>query len=155
MEIKEIMCATPTWMPENATIQDAAKKMLELDCGFIPVGNGEKLCGIVTDRDIATRATAQGLPVTTPVSQIMTSKVLYCFETDSTQDIARNMSDNQVRRLVVLNNPQDKKLCGVVSVSDIVTANKTEATVAYDLIKCVSTQSNKNNQSSETQSKAA
>lgn len=154
MQIKDIMSDQPTYLPKNYTIQQAAQKMLEIDCGFIPVGDGEKLCGIVTDRDIATRAIARGLPPTTQLSEIMSEKVLYCFETDTTQDVAKNMCDNQVRRLIVLNNPQDKKLCGVVSLSDIVTANKTEAATAHQLIKSVSTQSTQNNQST-TQQKAA
>ncbi len=145
--IKSIMCTSPTWLPTNATIQQAAQKMLELDCGFIPVGSGEKLTGIITDRDIATRATAKNLPASTSVEQIMSKQVLYCYETDNTQDVAKNMSDNQVRRLIVLNNDKDKKLVGVVSISNIVTANKTDATTSSELIRCVSTQSSKNNQS--------
>ena len=132
------MCTSPTWLPATATIQEAAQKMSELDCGFIPVGSGEKLQGIVTDRDIATRATAKGLAPTTKLSEILSPKVLYCYETDSTSDVARNMADNQVRRLVVLTNATDKKLSGIVSVSDIVTANKTEASTASELIKSVS-----------------
>jgi CBS domain-containing protein len=145
--IKSIMCTSPTWLPTNATIQQAAQKMLELDCGFIPVGTNDKLTGIITDRDIATRATAKNLPASTSVEQIMSKQVLYCYETDNTQDVAKNMSDNQVRRLIVLNNDKDKKLVGIVSISDIVTANKTDATTSSELIKCVSTQSSKNNQS--------
>ena len=140
-KIKEIMCTSPTWLPTTATIQEAAQKMQALDCGFIPVGNGEKLQGVVTDRDITTRATAKGLAATTKLSEILSKKVLYCFETDLTSDVARNMADNQVRRLVVLNNTTDKKLVGIVSVCDIVTANKTEASTASELIKSVSASS--------------
>lgn len=146
-KIKDIMCKDPTWLPADATIQQAAQKMTELDCGFIPVGNGEKLQGIVTDRDIATRATAKGLAPTTKLSDIMSSKVLYCFQDDATSDVARNMADNQVRRLIVLDSPSTKKFCGVVAVSDIVTANKTEAGTASELIKCVSKPSAKNSRS--------
>jgi signal-transduction protein with cAMP-binding, CBS, and nucleotidyltransferase domain len=137
--IKDIMCTSPSWLPQTATIQEAAAKMAELDCGFIPVGEKEKLVGIVTDRDIALRATAKGLPPTTKVSEIMTSKVLYCYETDTTSDVVKNMGDNQVRRLVVLSNSSDKKLTGIVSVCDVVTSNKTEATTCHNLMKSVST----------------
>jgi len=149
--IKDIMCTSPTWLPKTATIQEAAAKMAELDCGFIPVGEKEKLVGIVTDRDIALRATAKGLPATTPVSEVMTSKVLYCYETDTTSDVVKNMGDNQVRRLVVLTNATDKKLSGVVSVCDVVTSNKTEATTCHNLMKSVSTPTS----SKTTKSKAA
>lgn len=155
MNIKDIMCKSPTYLPKDATIQEAATKMLEIDCGFIPVGNGDKLCGIVTDRDIATRAIAKGLGPQTKLSEVMSEKVLYCYETQSTEEVAKNMCDNQIRRLVVLNNPQDKKLCGVVSVSDIVTANQTQESTSCKLIKSVSTQSTQNNQSSQQQSRAA
>lgn len=137
-KIKDIMCTSPSWVSENTTIQEAAQKMQELDCGFIPVGNGEKLTGIVTDRDITLRATAKGLPATTKVTDILSSKVLYCFETDATTDVARNMADNQVRRLIVLNNSTEKKMVGIVAICDIVTANKTENSTASELIKCVS-----------------
>ena len=152
--IKDIMCTSPTWLPSDATVQDAAQKMKELDCGFIPVGSGNKLQGIVTDRDITIRATAQGLSPLTPVSEIMSGKVLYCFETDRTSDVARNMADNQIRRLIVLDNSTSKKLVGVVSVCDIVTANKTEASTSSELIKCVSKPSN-NSASANKKSKAA
>jgi CBS domain-containing protein len=150
-KIKDIMCATPTWLPTTATIQEAAAKMAELDCGFIPVGEKDKLAGVITDRDIATRATAKGLPATTPVSEIMSSKVLYCYETDSTTDVASNMATNQVRRLVVLTNATDKKLAGIVSVCDVVTANTTEASTCHALLKGVSSSSS----SANSKSKAA
>lgn len=155
MKIKEIMSKDACYLPSDATLQQAAQKMLELDCGFIPVGKGEKLCGIVTDRDIATRGTAKGLAPTAKVTEVMSEKVLYCFQDQETQEVAENMADNQVRRLIVLTNPTDKKLCGVVSVCDIVTANKTQADAAGELIKCVSKQSSKNNQSTAAKTKAA
>lgn len=138
MQIKDIMCDECCFILHTATLREAAQKMKELDCGCIPVGKDEKLCGIVTDRDIAIRATAKGLGPDTKVSEIMTEKVLYCFETDNIQDVAANMSDNQVRRLIVLNNSKDKKLCGIVSVCDIVTADKTKEDTAGTLIRGIS-----------------
>lgn len=114
------MTPNPTWLPTTATIQQAAQKMQELNCGFIPVGENEKLTGVITDRDIATRAVAQGKGPNTPVTEVFSDKVFYCLETDTLDDVAQNMRDQQIRRLVVLNNKQDKKLVGVVSVCDLV-----------------------------------
>lgn len=138
MQIKDIMCDDCCYISDTATLREAAQKMEELDCGCIPVGKDDKLCGIVTDRDMAIRAIAKGLSPDTKVSEIMTKKVLYCFETDNVQDVAANMSNNQVRRLIVLNNAQDKKLCGIVAVSDIVTADNTKENTAGSLIRGIS-----------------
>jgi CBS domain-containing protein len=120
MQIKNVMTQNPTWLPTSATIQDAAQKMKELNCGFIPVGENEKLTGVITDRDIATRAVAQGKPGNTPVTEIFSDKVLYCLETDTVDSVVKNMQEQQVRRLIVLNNKSDKKLVGVVSICDLV-----------------------------------
>lgn len=136
--IKDIMCCTPTYIAPTATIQQAAQKMQELNCGFLPVGENDKLTGVVTDRDIATRACAQGYACDTAVSKIISSKVLYCYETDSIETVAQNMAENQVRRLVVLNNKDAKRLVGVVSVCDIATATSTKAQTSHTLISGVS-----------------
>lgn len=155
MKIKDVMSKECQFVPHNATLQQAAQKMQELDCGFIPVGKDNKLCGVITDRDIAVRAVAQNLANDTPVSQIMSEQVLYCFETDDVNQIATNMTENRVRRLVVLDNKKDKKLCGVVSICDIVNANRTEAETSSKLIRGVSQQGGKNSQSANKGSKAA
>ena len=144
MQIKSVMTTTPTWLPTTATIQEAAQKMQQLNCGFMPVGENDKLTGIVTDRDIALRAVAANKSATTAVTEIMTTKVLYCYETDTVDTVAKNMQDQQVRRLIVLNNETDKKLVGIVSVCDLVT--KAQDTTNSNLIKGISqgqgTQSN-------------
>lgn len=136
MQIKNLMTNSPTWLPTHATIQDAAQKMQQLDCGFIPVGEKDKLVGIVTDRDIALRGVAKGKAYNTPVTEIMTTKVLYCYETDTVDSVAQNMQEQQVRRLIVLNNANDKKLVGVVSVCDLV--QKAQDNTNSQLIKGVS-----------------
>lgn len=156
MKIKDIMTENCCFVPHTATLQEAAQKMAEMDCGFMPVGKNDKLCGIVTDRDIAIRAVAKNLATDTAVSKIMSDKVLYCLETDSVNDIARNMSENRVRRLVVLNNAKDKKLSGIVSICDIVTAQNTESSTAHQLIQGVSRNNNsRNSKTGKNPSKAA
>lgn len=144
MKIKDVMTASPQFLPSTATLQEAAQKMIDLDCGFLPIGDGKKLIGTLTDRDITIRATAKGLPASTKVSEVMTKKVFYCAETDTTEAIAQNMAENEVRRLVVLNNRTEKKLTGVVSLADIINANTTKAATAFDLIKGVSSPSTQN-----------
>lgn len=138
MQIREIMSTKPEIITPQTTLQEAAEKMRELDCGFLPVGANDRLQGMVTDRDIAIRAIAEGRdPKETPVSEIMTEKVLYCFEEDDLRDAARSMKEQQVRRLVVLNNRQDKRLTGVVSLGDIATRCGDEK-LAGDITEAVS-----------------
>jgi CBS domain-containing protein len=136
MQVKSVMTTNPTWLPTNATIQQAAQKMQELNCGFIPVGENEKLTGVITDRDIATRAVAKGKSADTPVTEIYSDKVLYCLETDTIDDVVQNMKEQQIRRLIVLNNKKDKKLVGVVSICDLV--QKAQDDTNSQLIKGVS-----------------
>lgn len=123
MKVKDIMSENPTYIAPSTTLKEAAKKMESLDCGFLVIGDDQKdkLCGVVTDRDITIRAVAKGLdPETTKVEDVQTEKVLYCFEGDSVEDTADNMHDNQVYRLIVLNNADEKRLRGVVTLGDIV-----------------------------------
>ena len=118
MKIAEVMTRDPEWINPEATIEDAACMMRGLDTGFLPVGDGRRFQGILTDRDITIRAVAEGLDATTaPVEGVMTPSVIYCYEDQDIQRAADLMAENQVRRLIVLN--RDKKLTGVVSLGDL------------------------------------
>jgi len=119
MLVKEVMtpgveCARP-----NDTIAYAADRMKALDVGSLPVcGEGDKLVGTVTDRDITTRATAQSHdPAVTRVADVMTPNVSWVFEDQTVEEAGRLMKANQVRRLVVLG--RDKQLAGIVSLGDL------------------------------------
>src|SRR5687768_1473116 len=101
----------------DQTIQDAARKMSDIDAGVMPVGDNDRLVGMITDRDIAVRAIARGKGPQTPVRDVMTSDVKYCFDDEDTDEVARNMGDEQVRRLPVVN--RDKRLVGILSLGDI------------------------------------
>jgi CBS domain-containing protein len=118
MKLAEIMSPDPEWIRPETSVEDAACKMRELDTGFILIGDGDRLQGILTDRDIAIRAVAEGLDTaTTPVEDVMTPTVIYCFDDQDVRKAADLMAEKQVRRLVVLN--REKKLTGIVSLGDI------------------------------------
>jgi CBS domain-containing protein/rhodanese-related sulfurtransferase len=120
MRVSEIMTTNPVKISMNATIREAAQKMEELDCGFLPVGSGDNLEGVVTDRDIVVRAVAKGKsPDVATVGEALTDSVLYCFENDDVREAAERMKEEQVYRLLVLNNERDKRLRGVVTLGDI------------------------------------
>lgn len=122
MKIRDIMTRDVEYISANTPLKDAAETMERLDTGFLPIGNSpqDKLLGVVTDRDITVRGVAKGLdPASTPVDQVKTDRVLYCFEEDEATDAARNMGEQEVYRLVVLDNERDKRLSGVVSLADI------------------------------------
>jgi CBS domain-containing protein len=100
------------------TIQQVACVMAEADAGVLPVGENDRLVGMVTDRDIAVRGVAQGKGLDTPVREVMTPDVQYCFEDEDLDTVARRMGEQQVRRLPVMN--RDKRLVGILSLGDIV-----------------------------------
>jgi CBS domain-containing protein len=123
MQVRELMTDKPKFVPGTTTLQEAAQKMRELDTGFLPVADEreQKLSGVVTDRDITVRAVADGLdPAKTTVADIQSDRVLYCFRDDDVEEAARRMQAKQVYRLVVLDDRDNKKMCGVISLGDIV-----------------------------------
>jgi CBS domain-containing protein len=117
MKVSEVMTRDVQLIEPTQTIRDAARMMAELDAGILPVREGDRLVGMITDRDIAVRAVAEGKGPDTPVREVMTDDVKYCYEDDDTEDVARNMADIQVRRLPVL--ARDKRLVGIISLGDL------------------------------------
>jgi CBS domain-containing protein len=110
---REVRVATP-----GQSIRDVAKIMAEIDAGAMPVGENDRLVGMITDRDIAIRGVALGKGPDTPVREVMTTEqVLYCYEDDELDKVAKNMGDEKVRRLPVVN--KDKRLVGIVSIGNI------------------------------------
>ena len=118
MKISEIMTPDPELIDPTASIRDAAQRMKNEDIGALPVGENDRLIGMVTDRDITMRAVAEDRqPSSTSVREVMSEKIYYCFEDDAVEDAAKCMAENQVRRLPILN--RDKRLTGIVSLADI------------------------------------
>ena len=123
MQLKDVMTRDVEVVHPNATLEEAAAKMDSLDVGPLPVCDGNRLVGMVTDRDITVRATAAGKdPRTTPVREVMTDNVVHCFDDDDTNEAARLMEEQQIRRLVVLD--RDKRLVGIVSLGDLAVATQ-------------------------------
>jgi CBS domain-containing protein len=117
MKVSEAMTRDVQIANPQETIQQAAKMMASLDAGALPVGDNDRLVGMITDRDIAIRGVASGKGPDAKVRDVMTQDVKYCFEDQDVQEITRNMSDIQVRRLPVLN--REKRLVGILSLGDI------------------------------------
>ncbi len=117
MRVAEAMTRDVRIANPDQSIYDAACLMAECDAGAIPVGENDRLVGMITDRDIAVRAVAAGKGPNTPVREVMTKEVKYCFDDEDLEHVAKNMADIRVRRLPVVN--RDKRLVGIVSLGDI------------------------------------
>ena len=133
MRVSEAMTREVRVANPGQSIRDVAKIMAEIDAGAMPVGDNDRLVGMITDRDIAIRAVAQGKGPDTPVRDVMsTEQVLYCYEDEELDHVAKNMSEQQVRRLPVVS--RDKRLVGIVSLGNIA---QTEARSASKAVRGV------------------
>ncbi|HET9550405.1 MAG TPA: CBS domain-containing protein [Candidatus Binatia bacterium] len=118
MELRDIMTRNVEVVNGNASLKEAATKMKKLDVGLIPVCDGDRLKGLLTDRDITIRATANGRdPSKTKVNEVMSTDIAYCLEDQAVDEAVILMEARQIRRLPILN--QDKQLVGIVSLADI------------------------------------
>jgi len=118
MQVKDVMTRGAECTRPDATLREAAERMKGLDVGSLPVCENDRLVGMITDRDITVRATAESLPpLLGRVRDVMTPDLIYCFEDEDVAEAARLMEEHQVRRLVVLN--RDKRLVGIVSLGDL------------------------------------
>jgi CBS domain-containing protein len=121
MQLKEFVNPHVETVQCDDTLQRAAEKMRELDVGSLPVCEGDQLVGMITDRDITIRAVAKGSdPAAATVREVMTPEVLWCFENEEVEEAARIMQENQVRRILVLN--EAKELVGITSLGELATA---------------------------------
>nr|WP_032100945.1 CBS domain-containing protein [Anoxybacillus suryakundensis] len=116
--VESIMTRQVATVKPDQSVQEAAQLMNEHNVGAIPVVENGKVKGMITDRDIALRTTAQGLAPSTPVSQVMTSNVVTGTPNMSVNEAAKVMAKNQIRRLPIV---QNNALCGIVALGDIAT----------------------------------
>ena len=134
MKVSEAMTKDVRVVNPDDTIRKAARTMASIDAGVLPVGENDRLIGMITDRDIAIRGIANGKGPKAKVRDVMTEDVKYCFDDQEIEEVTRNMADIQVRRLPVLN--RDKRLVGILSLGDIATSRDGKA--ASDALRGIS-----------------
>ncbi len=121
MRISDIMTKNPTYITPDVSVQTAARMMSMLNCGALLIAEDDRLCGFLTDRDIALRCVAEGKNIgETCVGEVMTHKVLYCYEDETPEAVADNMYRNNIVRLAVLD--RKKRLRGIITHGDIARA---------------------------------
>lgn len=117
MRVSECMTRDVRMANPDDTAAEAATRMAELDAGILPVSENDRLVGMITDRDIAIRGVAMSLGPDAKVRDLMSTEVLYCYDDEDVDDVLRNMSQQQIRRLPVLD--RNKRLVGIVSLADL------------------------------------
>jgi len=118
MKVSEVMTRDPEVIRADETVLKAAETLARKNVGALPVAKGERLIGMITDRDIVVRVVANGRdPGKTRVEEILSPEPKYCYEDEDVQHVAENMHELWVRRLPVMN--RDKRLVGIVSIEDI------------------------------------
>jgi len=134
MKVSEVMTTDVQTVSPDQTAREAASFMLRAEAGSIPVTEGERVVGMITDRDIAVRGVAEGRGPDTPVRELMSDGIICARENDDVEEVARRMSQEQVRRLPVLD--ENDRLCGIVSLGDL--ARETEDECAHAALEGVS-----------------
>ena len=134
MKVSEVMTRDVQTVRPDQTAREAARFMLRADAGSIPVTEGDRLVGMITDRDIAVRGVAEGHGPDTPVRDLMTNDMITAREDDDIDDVASKMSEAQVRRLPVIDDQE--RLCGIVSLGDL--ARETGGEEAHEAFEGVS-----------------
>lgn len=117
MRVSEAMTRNVSIASPEHTIQEAARMMADIDAGVLPVGDNDRLVGMITDRDIAVRAVAAGQGPDARVGDVMTRDICYCFEDEDLDDVAHNLGEQQIRRIPVVD--RNKRLVGILSLGDV------------------------------------
>src|SRR6266566_3065646 len=142
MQVQEIMCANVHMADPNMTIREAAGRMRANNIGALPIGENDRLIGMVTDRDIVVRAIAENRsPADTTVREVMSKGICYCFEDDDIARAAQVMAKYQVRRLPVVD--RNKRLVGFVALADL---GRSEHAAAQGALKGISEPTDKERQ---------
>ena len=142
MRISEVMTREVETVRPDQTAREAATFMLNADAGSIPVTEGDRLIGMITDRDIAVRGVARGHGPDTPVRELMTSGLVCAHIDDNVEDVATRMSEAQVRRLPVID--ESEKLVGIVSLGDL--SRETDGETAHHALEGVSAEGGQHQQ---------
>jgi CBS domain-containing protein len=137
MNVSDCMTVKIEIASPRQTLRDAAQAMRKNETGILPVGENDRLTGMITDRDMVVRAIAEGKGPETPIAEVMTAEVIYCFEDDDLDTAATKMSDSQVRRLPVLN--RAKRLVGMISLGDLSQASNEEGQLSAEALTGIAT----------------
>jgi len=128
MQVREVMTREVCVISPDDTIERAAQLMGQIDAGVLPVRENDRLVGMITDRDIAVRGVAEGCGPSAKVRDVMSQEVKYCFDDADADDVLENMAEIQIRRMPVVNH--DKRLVGIVSITDIAKEEERDAGAA-------------------------
>jgi CBS domain-containing protein len=118
MKVKDVMHHGVTWVEPGTPIREVARRMRNDDIGSIPVGENDRLIGMVTDRDIICRGIADGADIDGLTARdVMSKPIVYCRADDELEHAIRIMEKNKIRRLPVID--KDKRLTGMLALGDI------------------------------------
>jgi CBS domain-containing protein len=138
MEVRQIMSSDVERIAPDTTLQEAAMRMKMRDVGFLPVCEGDRVLGTLTDRDIIIRGVTRGVDVRqTSASDVMSKDVFYCYVDEDVEAVAQAMSDKQVRRMIIMD--RDERIVGIVSLGDIAKAG-TDEEVSAETLRSVSSE---------------
>ena len=148
MKLSELMTREVQILQPDDTLSLAARKMRDHDIGFLPVCDGEKLMGVLSDRDIAIRALSDGMDIKVMLGRdLMTTPAIYCFDDQDITEAAKVMGENQIRRLVILGR-ENERVVGVISLGDLVRKDITD--LSGQVLQRVSEPENQNQESTKT-----
>lgn len=135
MKVKDVMHSGVTWVDPNMSISQIAKKMRDQDIGAVPVGENDRLVGMVTDRDICCRALADGRDASRLTARdVMSTPILYCKTDDDIADAVQLMEGSKIRRLPVIN--ENKRMVGMLSLGDV--SQRVTEHLSAEMMKAVS-----------------
>ena len=134
-KIKDLMSRNVQVISPDATIREAAQHMLKGNFGMMPVGENDRMIGSISDRDITIRAVAGGKDSSTTVREVMSEGIQWAYENDPVTEVAKLMSEHQIRRLPIVN--ADKRLVGIVALGDFA-VDSTDITVAGEALAEIS-----------------
>ena len=125
MQVSQCMSRNVEVVDPDTSLREAARKMAQIDAGVLPVGENDRLVGMITDRDITVRAVAEGREPDAPVREVMSADVKYCYDDADTEEVLENMGALQLRRMPVVD--RDKRLVGIVSIGDLAKTERGES----------------------------
>ena len=118
MLVRDAMTAHAEWISPDISLTEVARKMRDANIGCLPVGENDRVIGMITDRDLACRGCAEGAdPNTTKARKVMTEGITWCFDDDDLRDATQRMADKQIHHMPVMN--REKRMTGILSLSDL------------------------------------